>query len=153
MLIRHLDVVFSLIDESKPYVVYVPFEVIQNLNALRQTTQTGARGARRAFRKILQLVKIKNKNLQIQTAFDENTASTLHPDQDKLLSACLVLKSKGVTVCLLTLDQERQVKAHAAAIDIFDHKEVEPIPLAMPIPAPNADDAQLRQSKSFIYYL
>ena len=66
--IQYLDIVLSLIDESsKPYVVYAPFEVIQNLNALRQNSQVvaDARVARRAFRKILQLVREKNRNLQI----------------------------------------------------------------------------------------
>ena len=151
--IQYLDIVLSLIDESKPYVVYAPFEVIQNLNVLRQSSQgvADARVARRAFRKILQLVREKNRNLQIQTQFDENTVSALYPNQDKIISACLVLKSKGITLSLLTLDQERISGAYAAAIDLFDHKDIETLPMTVPISAPNADDdTQLRQSKPML---
>ena len=114
--------------------------------------QAFARGARRALRNVRRLVEDKNKNLEIQTAFDENTASTLHPDQDKIIAACLVLKSKGLAVSLLTLEPERRIKAHAASIDIFNYQEFEPLPFEMPIPYPNDDDIHLMESKSFISF-
>ena len=150
-----MDVVLGLIDDSKPFTIYSPITVFRVLNHLRRQSivnQAFARGARRALRNVRQLVEDKNKNLEIQTAFDENTASTLHPDQDEIIAACLVLKSKGLTVSLLTLEPERRIKAHAAGIDIFNYQEFEPLPFEMPIPSPNDDDIHLMESKSCISF-
>ena len=123
--ISELKTVFSLIEDPKyeNYSVYVPWMVLQELDSLKNSPRRDVfKAARKATNHLLELFDTKNKRICGQSGMEAKDAEKYFQSEnedDKILQACMQLKSQEKVVKLCTLDKNMVLKAHTLGIEIF----------------------------------
>ena len=127
--IDRLEEILSIIKKpqpsSQPYIVYIPWIVLQELDGLKSNHNTKLQTAvRKAARELEGLFHAHNKRLSGQNGKMDNEAKELFKiddplNDDKIIQACLQLRKDGKNVQLISFDNGLKIKAHLNQIEIY----------------------------------
>ena len=133
--IDRLEDILSIIKkpQTQPYIVYIPWIVLQELDGLKSNRNDKLqKAARKAAREIEGLFHAHNKRLSGQNGKMDQEAKEIFSidnplNDDKIIQACLQLRKDGKNVQLISFDNVLKIKARTYQIEIYQNDKLQPV--------------------------